>query len=216
MILVPYLILFGCLLVELTYLRTKQYDSKKGVLLFVAGMVLLLARTLFLKTPTTLIFDYFTFWQSGALNGVFTLAIIIFFLIWKTKKKIVGFGLKYGLILFLFYLPWGFLQQLFFQYIFLETVFFLTKNKILTLIASSIFYTSVHSLKIDKRLTFLCFFASLAWFSAYLNYGNIIWPSLSHAIFGVLYYSLISKKDVLRTHLGFISKYLKAKPLSSG
>lgn len=203
MTLIPYLIIIGSFIILLIYWKTEEYDSLKGVILFLIFVTLMYLRTLtgirsylFVKEtlPTAILF-----------TGLFTAILVV--LAFKLKQRTVPN--RYFIVLFLLYLPMGLVQQLFFQHVFLDTIYSLVPNIFVAVIIGSIFFKLFHLKDRFGKLAYLTFFGNLIFSTVYLLYGNIITLSISHAIIGVFYYSWINKGDAISSRLKHRIKWLK-------
>ena len=178
-----------------TYLYTKKYTSWNGALMLITVLIILILK---LKMGTGLLYSKDTLLQSGILTLAFTLIFSGAIIPLKKKKQV---STKYILLLFTLYLVFGFVQQLFFQYIFLETIFNLSNSFLFSIIITTVFYGYFH---LQYKLFFIgTMLVNHVWSTIYLRYGNIIWPALSHAILATLFYILIYDKDPIREKLNF-------------
>ncbi|MBU4350773.1 CPBP family intramembrane metalloprotease [Patescibacteria group bacterium] len=141
-----------------------------------------------------------TLFISGIIVGIATLLIILAFILIK-KKDIFRLKSAYFWKLLVFYFPWGFLQQLFFQFIFFETVYFAFKGNIfLSLLLSAVFFGLFH-LGWTKKFFLPSLLIGFFFSGIYLLYGNLIWLALSHALLGTFLYVLFVKDNQLARRL---------------
>lgn len=203
--LIAYLIIFFSFIILFVYRKTKEFNSIKGAVLFLLFLTLLYLRSI-LGVESS-IFVPETLFESSLFVGLFTLVLMIF--AFKLKQRIVSH--KYFVVLFILYIPMALIQQLFFQHIFLDTLQYLLKNTILSVILSSLFFKFFHRKKYFGRLANLTFFGNLVYATTYMLYGNILPLAISHAIIGTLYYSWIHEQDALSTRLKHKIKWLKIK-----
>jgi hypothetical protein len=190
-------IIFLCLLVLIVYLKTKRYDSLQGLI-----MVLLALSALFIKFyskgfPNLL--NPSTFTQSGIVIMGFTLLLCLFIVPFR-KKRI---NLKFALILLPLYLFFGLLQQLLFQYLFLDSANAIIGNLWLSVLVGATFYLAFHfGSDFDTRFRISLFIIDIIWGYCYLTYNNLFWLGISHGIFGMAYYTLVVKRDPLKNRFG--------------
>ncbi len=199
-------ILALCLITLLIYLRTRKYDSPQGILMLALGLAAVLLK-LYFRDKSSYLFNPSTFIHSGIIITSFT-ALICLLLVLLKKNKLRW---KYALTLLPLYLFWGFLQQLLFQYLFLESVYTVVGNIWLAIIIGAVFYLLFHfNLDFDAKFRLGLFIIDLFWGYFYLTYQNIFWLGISHGIFGVAYYTLVCKMDPLK--IRFSNKTRKIVP----
>lgn len=195
------------LLLLVYYFNTKKYNSIEGVFILLMGLVLILLKLLLIGS-LSLIVRPETFLIAGLYVSIITVLGIIVVLLFKRVRKGLKYNLKYLVFLLFLYIFFGYLQQLLFQFIFTETVFFITEKIWLSVIISAFYYFIFHLR--SKRIEFLIgtFLLGLMWTTSYLVFGNIFWLGLSHGIIGTVYYLNMWHMDVLRKRIGFIDKFL--------
>jgi len=174
--------------------------------MFFVGILALLLRKYFLIGGYEMFYNPTGLFISGILNLIVIFLGVITILIFRNRKLKRRAG--FFLMVFICYLPFGFLQQLLFQYVFLETLVSLFQAKYIVLIIGVLFYTFFHLSKETNLLAILGFLAGLAWMSIYLYYGNIIWPSLGHAFLAAMYYYFIHPSNRLVKRLKFLKKVI--------
>jgi hypothetical protein len=157
-----------------------------------------------------LIFVQETFATSGTILMVMTvlaLIIMILYLFFK-KRKVFSTGKtkRYVLKLFGLYFIFALIEQLFFKFVVLESIFYLTEQVILSVLLGSIFFIFFHLQKYPpvQRVLFAggAFLMEFVHDYVYLSFGNIIWPALSMAMIATFYYAFIFKGDILKFRLG--------------
>jgi hypothetical protein len=198
-----YLILILSISALVNYRITKHYLSLNGLLMVLLAIGLLSLRIFALSGIRTNILSLNTLQSSITLTIPLTLILSLILLIIR-KNKNVNPGKAF--LLFLYYIPFGIIQQLFFQFVFLETLYFLLPNLLVCIPISAIFYYLFHPRKDFKILSGATLFIGLIWSSIYLNYGNIITIGISHAFLGMMYYSLMREDNTLEPRLRYLSK----------
>lgn len=196
-----------CVLLLFIYLSTQNYDSPKGIMMFSIGFLALFLRKYFPNSNHEMFYVPSTLSISGVLNIFVILLGVITIFIFRDRK--IKRNPSFFLMLFICYLPFGFLQQLFFQYVFLETLISLFQAKFIILMIGVLFYSLFHLSKETNMLAILGFMAGLFWMTIYLYYGNIIWPALSHALLAAMYYYFIHPSNRLFKRLKFIKRVIK-------
>jgi hypothetical protein len=187
-----------CLIILLVFLKTKRYDSLQGAAIAAITIAALVLKLAFGK-PSPYFFNPGKFLISGILVMAFTMLCTLFLLHFR-KNKI---KIRYVLTLFVLYILFGFLQQLLFQFIFLETIYILTANLWLSIIVGALFYLLFHLYgEFDTKFKLMLFIFGICWGYFYLIYQNIFWLAISHAILGTLYYGFVVDKKAIRKKLG--------------
>ena len=196
------------ILLIFTYFLTKRYDSLDGLLIILFGFLLIGLKFLTVGSQT-LIFVRKTFWISGLYVSIITVFGIIIILLMKNIRKGLDYNFRYLIFLLLLYIFFGYLQQILFQFVFTETVFFLTNNIKISVVIGAFYYFLFH-LRSFKRPEFLfgTFLLGLMWSSSYIIFGNLFWLGISHGIIGTIYYLNLWEVDVLRKRLQFINRFL--------
>ena len=196
------LVLILCTLTLIVYTRTKNFDSLKGILMFLLAFSALLLRILYIKEVNYLIFTPDTLLISGLIIFAFSAIGSLFIYTVRIKDRVIkpGFLLK----LFILYIPFALLQQIFFQYLFLNDISTLITGKAPILILGVIFFGLAHSPKETAKLTVFSLIAGSVWMWTYMSFGNIFWPVLSHALLGSLYYCLVHPSNRLTARLKFL------------
>ena len=149
-----------------------------------------------------------TFVLSGIILMSFTfLAILVMTLYSKLIEKRSFFtsdkSASYILKLFLLYLLFAFIEQLFFQFVVLETFYHFLVHVQVTVLVGSIFFAIFHLQKYPKPKRIL--FATSALIKGlihncvYLTYGTIFWTTLSLALIATFYYTFLYKEDILKS-----------------
>lgn len=195
-------ILVICLLIIPIYYKTKSFNSKNGILLFILGFSALFLRILFFRKYPPL----------ATLNKD-TLFLSVIILLIPSALFVVHSFLKKGGILrkrhsYLFkllfpYLFFGVLQQIFFLTIFTDSVYYLSSSFNVTFLISVIFFFTFHlnwDKEIRKLLLCLIGFGILSTF-VYLWLGNILPQMVMHGAVGSILYAAFSKDDQLKRRL---------------
>lgn len=195
------------LLILLIYFDVKKYDSLDGVFLLLVG-ILLLGLKIVVVGNSSFIFIKETFWISGLYVTAITVFGACFVLSLKRFRKGFDYNFRYLVFLLFLYIFFGYLQQLLFQFIFTETVFFLTKKLWLSVFISAFYYFIFHLR--SKRIEFLIgtFLLGLLWGASYLIFGNLFWLGISHGVIGTIYYLNLFEEDMLRKRIKFIDRFL--------
>lgn len=167
------------------------YFSGRGFLLAVLLVILIAVKYM------TTGWGNLLFAVSGVsllINGALTLGGIGTLYLLKIKKP--AYSPLYTGKLFALYLPMAFAEQILFLVIFAQSIHALTGSTIAASLAVSVFFRAFHDDSYLKRFSFLLYLLPFVWSLTYLTFGNIIWPSLSMALLGPLYYSFLSGKRV--------------------
>lgn len=174
----------------------------KGILIVLFASLALLIKIIFIKEVNYKVFVPDTLLISGIINLVFSIIglLLILALRIKNRKFKLGFFFK----LFIIYLPFALLQQIFFQYIFLDTLSSFFASKLLVLTLGVLFFNSAHLPRETAKITVFSFIAGTVWMWTYISYGNILWPMLSHAILAPLYYCFVHPSNRLLVRLKFL------------
>jgi len=197
-------LIFGSFLVLILFYRHEKYDTLNGILLFGVALSLLFMKS-FMLGNRSLVFIPSTFLISGLVTLVATIFVaIILFLMRKYKPS--RFEKKYILILLVLYIIFGFLQQLFFQFVFLETIYSITKSFFPAIIISAFYYSLFHLRESTKRFFFGTLALGIIYSTIYLLYGNLIWLGISHGILGTIYYVYYFKEKILENKIGYFFK----------
>ncbi|MDP2930295.1 MAG: CPBP family glutamic-type intramembrane protease [bacterium] len=199
---IPILIIFVSFLLLGSFYKTRSFLSVWGGLTFLTGLLVLGLRIKLLWLYPTRFFIRESFFISGIIVGVTTLLAVAIIIFWG-KNNLPRLKSAYFWKLLAAYLPLGFLEQFFFQFVFLETVYFLTKgNAFLAVFFSAIFYSLFHLGQIIKKFYFLTLIMGIFCAGIYLLYGNLIWLALLHAILGTFLYVLFFEDNQLSRRLG--------------
>lgn len=197
------LIIFGLLLILIIFRKTEVYDSRFGF--FMVSLFITLALLKIYKLPSLPnLYLPENFLKAGQTVFIFTLTMI--FIGYRLREKKEKFNWKYFLSLFLLYLPFSLMQQLLFQYLFLDTLFSLTHRSFFSVLLTGIYFYYFHHQRFYSRFSFFIFTISFFWSYVYLVYGNIIWLVLSHSILGSCYYIWFRKDNILRNRLKLINE----------
>lgn len=141
-----------------------------------------------------------TLFVSGVIVGIATFLIVLAFVFIK-KNDIARLKSAYFRKLLAFYFLWGFLQQLFFQFVFFETVYFVFKGNIFLSLSSSAIFLGLFHLGRTKKFFLPSLLMGFLFSGIYLLYGNLIWLALSHALLGTFLYVLFVKNNQLSRRL---------------
>jgi membrane protease YdiL (CAAX protease family) len=162
----------------------------------------LLLKILYIKEVNYRIFEPDTLLVSAVIISVFSVIGSLFIYTVRIKNRVFrpGFFLK----LLILYIPFALLQQIFFQYLFLNDISTLIAGKIQILLFGVLFFGLAHSPKETVKLTVFSLIAGSVWIWTYMSYGNIFWPVLSHAFLGSLYYCLVHPSNRLTARLKFL------------
>ncbi len=196
------LILILCIITLIVYTFTENYDSLKGVLIFLFAFLALLVKIFLVKEITFRTYEPETLVISGVITVTFSILGFLLLLVLRIKNRKVAPTFVFKL--FILYLPFALIQQLFFQYIFLDTLssFFTSKSVILFL--GVLFFGFAHLPRETVKLSVFSLIAGCVWMWTYMNYGNILWPILSHAILASLYYCFVHPSNRLLARLKFL------------
>ncbi len=198
------LVLILCITSLILYTRTKNFDSLKGILLFFLAFSALMLKIIYIKEVNFKLFTPDTIFISGLIIFVFSAIGSLFIYTVRIKDRVIkpGFLLK----LFILYIPFALLQQIFFQYLFLNDISTLVAGKLPILILGVIFFGLAHSPRETAKLTVFSLIAGSVWIWTYMSFGNIFWPVLSHAFLGSLYYCLVHPSNRLLARLKFLEE----------
>ncbi|MBU0534594.1 MAG: hypothetical protein ABIJ82_02730 [Patescibacteria group bacterium] len=191
-----------CLLVVPVYYKTKSFNSKNGILLFILGFSALFLRMLFFrKYPLLATLNKDTLFLSGI---ILFIPFVLFFAYSLSKNvNILRKRHSYLFKLLLSYILFGALQQLFFLTIFTDSVYYLSSNFNVTFLTSVIFFFTFHlnwDKELRKFLLCLIIFVILNTF-IYLWMGNILPQMVAHGVVGSILYTAFSKEDQLKKRL---------------
>jgi membrane protease YdiL (CAAX protease family) len=189
-------------LLLIPFYKTRSYLSVWGGLDLLIGLSALSLRIKSLGLYPTRFFIRETVFVSGVFVATITLAAIAAFIILK-KDNLFRLKSAYFWKLLAAYLAAGFLQQLFFQFVFLETIYFLVKgNALFAVLLSAIFFSLFHFKKEIRKFYFLTLTMGFFYSGAYLIYGNLFWLALSHTVLGTFLYVLFFDDNLLTSWLG--------------
>jgi len=94
------------------------------------------------------------------------------------------------------------LQQVLFQCVFFETIYFISEgNIIVSLLLSAVYYGSFHLGLYAKRFFPQTLLLGFIFSGIYLIWGNIFWLGLSHALLGTFLYVLFFDHNELARQL---------------
>lgn len=194
-------ILFLSLLVVPIYYKAKRFDGFWGVSMFVLGFTALLLRLLLSRSfPILGLFNYSTLGSSIILILAPAL-VFVFFGVYSGHFKR---RLKRLEKLMVPYILFGGLQQVFFFVVFSDTVYYLTKNFILTFAATMVFFVMIHlnwTASVRKYWFLLGIFAMVnTWI--YLVWGNILPQVLVHGIVGSVLFTDFTDTNQLKLRTG--------------
>ncbi len=199
------LILILCISTLIVYTRTKNYDSINGILIIIFGLSALLLTILYLKEVTFKLYVPETLLMSGIIHLVFTIVGFLLVIFFRVKQR--KFNPVFFLTLFVLYVPFAFLQQIFFQYIFLNTLSSLIASRVLVFLLGISFFGLAHPPRDTIKLTIFSLMAGTVWIWTFMTYGNLLWQSLSHAFLGALYYCLVHPDNRLVARLKFLEPF---------
>jgi hypothetical protein len=176
------------------FYRAKTYDSLNGLLLVICGII-----AMALKGFNLSIFKD-NFWISALYLACFTLFMVaLLFMIGVRDRKPIWFmGLTFAL-----YVPFGIIQEILFQYIFLDTLYSMLPNPYICIFLSAAYYMLFHP---KLELGFFTFIAGLGWSYLYLAFHNVFWIGISHALLGSAYYVFMIKGSSLKNKLGILQR----------
>jgi hypothetical protein len=196
------LIILFCIITLIIYTSTKNFDSLKGILIILFASSALLVKIFLLNEVNFKLIVLPTFLISGLINLILSIFGFLLIQIIRIKNRKIKPG--FLIMLFILYLPFAFLQQTFFQYIFLNTLSFFFAGKFLVLTLGVLFFGSFHLPRETAKMTVLSIIAGTIWMWTYLNYGNLIWPILSHAILAPFYFCFVHPGDRLSARLKYL------------
>lgn len=195
----------AALIILIIYQNITSYRSWKSVVLLCLFALLIKWRLVLLATYPSRFFIRETFYDAA----FYQFMIFIFFssfILYLGKKK-ADLKTKKILSLFLLYLPFSFLQQLFFQTIILESLLFLLHRVLVTVFIASVFFVLFHIPLKKKKSGHPSLHTAGMWLwyisysLIYIYFGNILWIILFHALLGAIYYSLTYRGNILKTRL---------------
>ena len=195
------LIILSCLVILFIYFRVKRFTSLLGIMMFILGFLVLFLR-IYLQNSYPLI----GFLRENTLNNSFLLisAPTLVFLFFAYNSK--GFKQRFDKLkkLLLPYIFFGALQQIFFSWVFSDSLYYLTNNLFITFIGSFSFFMAIHlnwESSIKKYWFLLAVFALIGnWI--YLIWNNILPQILLHGIVGAVLFTNFTNTDQLKLRLG--------------
>ena len=190
-----------CILLVPVFYKTKRFDRFWGILMFVLGSVALFLRFFILKDyPLLGFFNPETIYFSALLIGVPSVVLIFITIYADNFRRRINRFKK----LFLPYILFGGLQQIFFFWVFADAFYYLFKDVGVTFFASVLFFCSIHFTKhspIKKLWLPLGLFAIInTWI--YLIWGNIIPQIIVHGLVGSVLYTAFTDTDQIKRRLG--------------
>lgn len=192
-------IILLCFVALIIFKRTKSYLSIAGLSLLITFFLLI-----FLKY-----FSSDSLYEIGfrtdnlmvtLIPATIYLALstaILFTMRFKPKKfKII----KWIFALFILYLLFGLVQQIFFQAIFTHTLNKLIQEKILVILFSAVFFSSFHWGWDSKGIKFgiLTLFGGVTMATLYLISPNVYLLGIVHGILASLYYFVVYEGNIAR------------------
>jgi hypothetical protein len=191
-----------CLLILPIYYKTKSFNSKSGVLLFVLGLSALSLRVFLFKQyqPLATLNKGTLLTSSLVLLIPFSLFLVSSL---QEKRDVLRKRSGYFFRLLLGYLFFGALQQVFFLTVFTDCVYYLLPNHDAAFWVSVLYFLVFHLdflQEMRKFLPCLIVFAILNTF-VYLELGNILPQMFMHGVFGAILYTAFSKQDQLKKRL---------------
>jgi hypothetical protein len=194
-------ILALCILLVPVYYKTKRFDRFWGISLFIIGFGALFLRLSVLKSyPLLGFFNRETIYSSILLIFLPAIVFILFGVFSKYFRKRIKKLKK----LLLPYILFGGLQQIFFFWVFSDSVFYLSKSLNLTLILTVLFFTAFHftgQFPIKKFWMPLVIYAIIdTWI--YLIWGNIIPQIVVHGLVGSVLYTAFTDTDQIKRRMG--------------
>ena len=202
------IIILLSIIVYILYLITKNYDSFIGIIMFSLGFIILFLKLNYI--PSNLFYVESTFWLTGLITCILVIVFTIFILLIKNnlKRKTLKFNFKYLIILLVLYIIFGFLQQLLFQFVFLESLSKLINNFYITILTGSVYYYLFHIKSKEIEFHPGTFILNVCFSTIYLTLGNLIWLGIAHGVLGTIYYLNLFKTDILRKKIKIIGKIL--------
>lgn len=198
------LILILCISTLIIYTWTKNFDSINGILIIIFGLSALVLTILYLKEVTFKLYVPETLLISGIIHLIFTIVGFLLILFFRVKQR--KFNPVFFLTLFVLYVPFAFVQQIFFQYIFLNMLSSLIASRSLVLLFGILFFGLAHPPRDTVKLTIFSLLAGSVWVWTFMTYGNLLWQSVSHAFLGSLYYCLVHPDNRLLARVKFFRK----------
>lgn len=181
---------------------TKSYFSKRGILLLLLFISLVVAKLWIVSDPAAIGLRTDNISDTLLPSMIFlVLGMAILLTMRHTKKKFKIF--PWILSLIILYIPFGIIQQLFFQGVFTDTLNRLLGSANLVIIYSSVFYASYHFGWDSKGLIFglQALFAGIVWANLFLISPNIYVLGFTHAVLASTYYFLVGEEDILEKRL---------------
>ncbi|MBU0757199.1 MAG: CPBP family intramembrane metalloprotease [Nanoarchaeota archaeon] len=162
-------------------------------------------RIILFPRDSTHLYNPATFIISGLYVMSFTLFCSL--VLYKLRKnKINRYGWRYFFVFVMLYFLFGLGQQIFFQFIFMESVYFFTNNALVSILVGSVFYYLFHPKMRFGKFHYFTFFMGLFWSFSYMFFGNILWVSISHGVLGAFFGIYLLDKDPMRSRLKIIRK----------
>lgn len=197
-----YIIVLLCILILLGYTLTKNFDSFKGFLIFILALLALYLKNKASGFPGD-IFYYQPAFVNAVYWGLFTVGVGIFLIFLFRNHKPVG-GVKRLLLLAVLYLPFGILQQIFFLYLFYDSLVLIFGMNIFTFLAGVIFFTAAHMPKETAKITIFTFVFGFLNIVSFHYFKNLLVIGVVHAILGSLYYNYVHPSDRLKSRINFL------------
>lgn len=178
--------------------RTRNYASLNGLLLLLLFLVLIATKIMLVSDPSIIGLRTDNFSDTLLPTAIFlALGMAILFTIRHRKKRFKI--LSWTLSLFILYFPFGFIQQLFFQGVFTDTLSRILDSQSLVIIFSSVFYSSFHWGWGSKGLMFglQTLFVGIVWSTLFLTSPNIFILGATHAVLASTYYFIVREENIL-------------------
>jgi hypothetical protein len=209
--LITFSIVILSLLLLIPYYKTKKFFSPNGFVLVSLFVVLLFLGIFALPVEDSLFLRVDSLLTSGLLVLIPTVAFLVaaylgvFFFLPHLLISPRRNG-RHFLKLFVLYTLFAFVEQLFFQFIFLETIFYFSGDLVLSALVGTGFFVLFHLQPRPLKFRILFALGALAMeflhATVYLSLGNIIWPTLSMGLVATAYYGLLHPEDILQFRLG--------------
>lgn len=205
-----YIIILLALAVLPLYLRMRKWTSPLPWIIFMIGASAFVIRIFALpEIGSNLLIHSTNLYAAGA-YFIYTIVAVIIVVGVKAKGKKLGkLNLKWWIIGG--YLLFGLIQQLWFKFVFFDTLYYLLGDgffmrESIAILVAAVYYSTFHgyATKTIKNFAMMAFFIDLGWGILYLVLGNLHWNVLSHAIIGGAFYSLVfeEQKDNMEEKFG--------------
>lgn len=187
------------------YYRVKLFKSFLGIFLLSLFIFLMIFRLLTAREGFTDPFLVNFEALQVLVTLLFTLVAVLLIFVLSGYRKQPSRKVSYLFKIFLLYLVFAIIEQLFFNFVVAQTIYYLIQNLGASVFLAGVFFSLFHvQLKKRDRAFFITGSFVMGMFNSwlYLSSGSIILASLSMAIIAGTYYSFLCEVDVLKFRFG--------------